>query len=408
MNEPSRASAPLLPDVGITAIVPDRWGGPWESRHQVLTRLARWFHVLWVDPAGPLRDLPHEFRTKRPALVHDAAVPPGFEIFARNVYIPHFHKRILARGTNAVRMDVARRMQTRRGVRMHVLYLWRDVFAWALDHGSHDLSVYHIDDEYTFSPTEVPLGARERRVIERAGLVVISSPGLMRRKGSINPRTVRIPNGVDYEAFVAAGARAAREAEPEDLRSIPRPRIGYTGVIKRQLDVDTLIEVARALPERNFVFVGPRRRLRDDEARWDTLAALPNVHMLGEKHFSELPRYVNGLDVCLLSYRKTAYTDQIYPLKLHEYFATGKPVVATPLESFEEFDGLLRLARSPEEWTSQIEAALQGDPQETIEARRRVAREHDWDRLAEKIALEICTDLGDEFVRRLRTALGRD
>jgi len=408
VTDSARGSAPRLGDVGITALVPDRWGGPWESRHQVLTRLARWFHVLWVDPAGSLRDLPREFRTPRPTLVHDAAVPPGFEIFGRNVLIPHFHKRVLANGTDGTRMAIARRMQTRRGVRTHVVYVWRDVFAWALDHGRHDLSVYHIDDEYTFSPTEVPLGARERRVIERAGLVVISSPGLMRRKGDLNPRTVRIPNGVDYEAFVDAGARAALEEEPDDLRAIPRPRIGYTGVLKRQLDVDTLLEVARALPARSFVFVGPRRRLREDEARWDELASLTNVHMLGEKHFSELPRYVNGLDVCLLSYRKTAYTDQIYPLKLHEYFATGKPVVATPLESFEEFDGLLRLARTPQEWTSQIESALTGDPEETVEARRRVAREHDWDRLAERIAREICNGLGGDYARRLEDALASD
>src|SRR4029453_1421101 len=39
--------SPLMPDVGVIALVPDPWTGIWQSRHYILTRLARFFHVVW-------------------------------------------------------------------------------------------------------------------------------------------------------------------------------------------------------------------------------------------------------------------------------------------------------------------------------------------------------------------------
>jgi glycosyltransferase involved in cell wall biosynthesis len=391
--------------VGITALVPDRWGSPWESRHQLLTRLAKYFNVLWVNPVGYVRHLPRILRDYRPLPVrHEAALPPGFRVFRRGYLLPRFYKQCLGEPSDRARLAAARLMLRRRGARRHVLYLWRDQFDWALERGRYDLSLYHIDDEYTFSPHEVPLGDRERRVIEAVDLVAITSPGLMRRKGHLNPRTIRVPNGVDFAAFAASEAAAAEAPEPEDLAGIPHPRVGYSGVIKRQLDIDILQHLARARPQVSFVFVGPYRRLGQDIPRWEAFRALPNVHLLGEKHFSELPRYVRGLDVCLLCYRKTAYTDQIYPLKLHEYLATGKPVVATPLESFEEFADHLLLARSAEAWPDAVDAALAERDPARAAARREVARRHDWDRLARNLAGEICSSLGGDHLARLQRA----
>jgi glycosyltransferase involved in cell wall biosynthesis len=401
------AASPALGDIGITALVPDRWGGPWESRHQFLTRLARWFHVLWVDPPGNVLDVPSRILRPRRSLTHaPEALPEGFRVFSRSYLLPRFSRPRLARLSDGARLTTARRMLSRRGVRKHVLYIWRDRFGSALDRVRHDLSCYHIDDDYTFSFDETPISDRERDLIGRADFVIVSSPGLKRRKGDINPNTIVVPNGVDFASFAAAAESAAGAGdEPRDLRDVPRPRVGYVGVIKRQLDVDAMLRLARERPRYSFVFVGPwRDNLAEEIDRWHELAGLENVHVLGEKHFSELPRYVAALDVCLLCYRRNAYTQQIYPLKLHEYFATGKPVVGPPLESFQEFRGLMHFAESPEAWSEAVDAAVREKSPEIEAARRDAARRHDWNLLAARIAEKICEALGPEDLERFASA----
>jgi len=57
-----------------------------------------------------------------------------------------------------------------------------------------------------------------------------------------------------------------------------------------------------------------------------SLARQPNVHFLGGKRIGELPGYTQHLDVCAMYYALNDYTKFIYPLKLHEYLATGRPV----------------------------------------------------------------------------------
>ncbi len=114
------------------------------------------------------------------------------------------------------------------------------------------LACYHMDDEYTFSEEEVPTDLVETRLIKRVDQVFVHSRGLFEKKGGLNPRTMVVPNGVDYDAY------ALPHPEPDDLRSVPRPRIGYTGILKTQLDWLLLLRLARRHQEWSFVFVGPR------------------------------------------------------------------------------------------------------------------------------------------------------
>lgn len=392
---------PLLPHIGVTALVPDAWGGPWESRHQLLTRLARYVHVVWVDPVGWWRE-EWSGRRRRPPrqITHTRALPPGFQIFERSRLLPNFGRWPLDYGSEYLRLRLARLLMERRGARRHVLYLWRDRFLDALERGRYDLSCYHIDDDYHFSAEEKPVSATERAVITGVDAVFITSPGLMQKKGHLNPNTVRVPNGVDFVRY------ATPQPEPADMRGIPHPRIGYVGIIKGQLDVDILLAVARRTPDRSYVFVGPQRSLHGDADKWQALAALPNVYMLGEKHFNDLAAYVQHLDVCLLCYKQNGYTRYIYPLKLHEYFAAGRPVVGTPLLSFQEFREQIAFAESADQWVQQIDRALTADTPELAAGRRAIAQQHDWDALALKVARLLCENLGEREVALLERRLG--
>src|SRR5205823_2222442 len=204
--------------------------------------------------------------------------------------------------------------------------------------------------------------------------VFTHSPALLEKKGKLNPQTAFVPNGVDYRSY------AAPYSEPVDLQPIPQPRIGYVGRIKRQLDLALLTQLAQRHSGWSFVLVGPQDGMGDRAGVLQQLAQLPNVYLLGGKPVSVLPAYTQYLDVCMLCYEVNDYTKFIYPLKLHEYLASGRPVVGSSIRSLQDFAHVIRLARTPDEWSQALQASLApaACSAEQVEARRYVARQHDW------------------------------
>jgi glycosyltransferase involved in cell wall biosynthesis len=380
------SAGPLFPHVGIVGLVPDAWTAPWQPRHQVMRRLATFFQVTWVSPAPEWR------HALAPREAGDPYPVPGLAVYRPPRWLPQVYRpaaagRLLLRA----RLRQVRRGLARRGATRTVLYLWRPGFADALD-TPHDLSVYHVDDDYAFDPDHVGLPPREREVLERVDRVVIHSPGLMDLKGGVHPHTAHVPNGVDFHAFAAA------HPEPADLAAIPRPRAGYAGWLKPQLDWALLDAVAARHPGVSFVLVGAAKhtdRLEADPA-WRSLVARPNVHRLGAKPPEALAAYPGHFDACLMPYRLDRYTDCIYPLKLHEYLATGRPVIGTPIRSLRDFAGVVALAAGPEAWDAALREALGPGAMapDAVAARRRVARAHDWWTLAGRIATLIAEPLG--------------
>lgn len=392
---------PAMPDVGVTALVAERWGTMWLSRHQILTRLARYFNVVWVDPPRTWRQ---SLTGPRPVVV-DATPPPsrGFSLYRHGPLLPKFYRPPgLRRATERARLARVRQRLARAGARRFILYVWRPSFAEALDLARYDTSCYHIADEYSFATDEQPLSPAERRLIERVDQVFVHSPALLEKKGRINPHTAYVTNGVDYDAF------AGDAPEPADLAAIPHPRIGYVGRLKSQLDWDTLMAIATRRPDWSLVMVGPIGHMGDKVEARERLFAMPNVHYLGNRSVGEIPGYTQHMDVCLLCYALTDYTRYIFPLKLHEYLAGGRPVVGSDIRTLREFPGVVKIAHDSEQWVAHIEASLAPGEMAAgrIEERRRVARAYDWNVLTETIAATLCERLGNDYARRF-AALAR-
>jgi glycosyltransferase involved in cell wall biosynthesis len=371
------------PSIGVIALVPDRWGDIVMPRHQVIARLAKHFPVVWLEPPRSWRDYVPLFGAR--AWEGDSWSEPvdGLHVLAPGWRHPSFHRPSwLADFSFRSRLVAARRRLLELGARRIALYVWRDEFAAALDLVGFDFCCYHIDDEYTFSDEERPIPEREMSILRRADQVIVHSSALLRKKGGINPRTVLIHNGVAFDAF------SEPRPEPPDMRNIPHPRIGYAGVIKKQLDLACIARLARRMPSRSFVFVGPVLYIAGKEEVLADLEKLPNVFMLGEKPAQALPQYVQHFDVCMMCYEVNDYTKYIYPLKLNEYLATGLPVVSSSIESVMEHQDVVTVARSDDEFAAAIEqslapAAMSADAKQ---ARRKAAKENDWDVLTARIA----------------------
>jgi len=310
------------------------------------------------------------------------------------------------------------------GCKKIVVYLWGLQFADTLDHIAHDLSIYNVSDEYSFSSTEVAVSSRERRLLESVGQVYIISPALMEKKGHFNPHTGFLPAGVDYKRY------ATPAPEPEDMKAIPHPRVGYLGHLKRRLDWALLLELSAAHPEWSFVFVGPKSPHGIDQAL-EEMSRRPNVHFLGGNPAERLGEYVQHFDVCTMPYVVDDYTKYIYPGKMHEYLASGHPVVSAPVRSVQEFKDVIAIANSTTEWSKArrrgvLIDANQNGPGRTIASvysvRPRpgapVSTPVDWDELTPKLEPEDFTmevvlgriaDRGDLYAPVLEDhqALGR-
>src|SRR6266480_2787126 len=387
-------SAPLFPEIGVIAFVPEEWDSVWRSRHQILTRLSQYFHVVWAEPAMGWKELWFGVGKKVGRSHNQEVLPKGFVLYQSGRWLPKLYRPAsLASWTAAQRVRRAATLLRRRGCRTIVFYLWRPDFDYALDGDSYDLSCYHIADEYSFFPSKRPLDDREVKLIKRVDQVFIHSPALIERKGHLNPHTLYVTNGVEYASF------AAPHDEPTDMQHIPHPRIGYVGTIKTQLDLGLLCELATQHPAWSLVLVGPKGYLGDDAQFVEHLAAMRNVHFLGHKPVDRVCAYQQHIDVCLLPYKFNDYTKYIYPLKLHEYLAGGKPVVGTPIRSLLEFSHVIKLAGTHDEWSRAITESLAPDAItiDQIEKRRAIARQFDWGALVHTIARSICNRLGPPY-----------
>lgn len=121
-----------------------------------------------------------------------------------------------------------------------------------------------------------------------------------------------------------------------------------------------------------------------------------NVHFLGHRPTEIACAYPQHMEVWLLPYKVNDYTKYIYPLKLHEYLAGGKPIVGTPIRPLLDFAHVIKLASTQEEWSRALTESLAPDAVsiDQIQKRRSIARQVDWETVVHDIASSMCNRLG--------------
>jgi len=132
------------------------------------------------------------------------------------------------------------------------------------------------------------------------------------------------------------------------------------------------------------------------------MSSLKNVYFLGPKSVTALAAYPQHFDVCVMPYRVDDYTDNIYPLKLHEYLASGRPIVGSPIRTLRDFGEVIALAEGLEQWSGALYEAIgpAASAPAAVAARQRVALEQDWEWLVHSQAQTICERLGPQYSDR--------
>jgi glycosyltransferase involved in cell wall biosynthesis len=363
-----------------------RWDGLWQRHQQLMSRLAARHRILYVESPrdawsllrGRARAAAGRGRASRPRAVPDTlhrvspVVPFSLRRYPR---LAAAHHRLLLSRLRAVLKTLA----------MHEPILWicypqAEYFAGRLNEA---FACYDCCDELTdVSARIAPLvREQERRILDKVRFVFATSEPLRDRLSRLHPDVHVLPNGADVEHFARGGP------PPADLAAIPRPHVGFAGSIQHWVDTDLIAAAARRRPEWSWVLVGG---VHADVAALDNL---PNVHLLGEKPYEELPGYVRSFDACLVPFRAKPITHAADPIKVYEYLAAGKPVVSTPIPRVEALGDCVRIARDEAALVAEIGAAMAQDTDAARQARIAVARQHSWD--ARIALLDRLWDAGD-------------
>jgi glycosyltransferase involved in cell wall biosynthesis len=349
-----------------------RWNFVFQRPQHLMCRFAREMNVIyWEEPC--------EIGRKETAYlqVREADHANGVRIV-----VPHLPEGM---------PDHAREAALKRLLDAHVASLRGNLIAWYYTpmmrpfsrHLDTDLTVYDAMDElskFRFAPAK--LLDLEQELIDEANIVFTGGSSLYEAKKDRHDNVHCFPSSVDRVHFLKA---RARQFDPADQEELPRPRLGFYGVIDERFDTELLARAADMRPDWSFVMLGPVVKIAQED-----LPRRPNIHYLGAKTYAELPAYLSGWDVALMPFAMNESTEFISPTKTPEYLAGGKPVVSTPVRDvvrhYGHFDGVLiaadaetfvaacdqalELGRHPESgWLAQADLILSATSWDTTQAR---------------------------------------
>jgi glycosyltransferase involved in cell wall biosynthesis len=360
------------------------WDGDPLSKVHIMRILSRDNRVLWVNsignraPKANTHDLRRIWKKLSSFTEGIREVEPNLFVLAP-LAIPFYgSEAVRTANRELLRVQVKRAMKQ---LRFQRPISWSFLPASAPVSGTlgEEFVVYHCVDEFSaFSDTNGRhIAELEERLLRKADLVITSAERLRENKAKVNPRTVLVRHGVDFQHFVKACD--AGTAIPEDIASLPKPIIGFFGLVADWVDQEAIIATAKAHPEGSVVIIGKVAPDCDVSA----LKAVPNIHMLGRKTYASLPGYCRAFDVALMPFTVNELTLNANPLKVREYLAAGLPVVSTDIPEVRKV-GLCKMATSTEDFVRKVDECLAEGPGPNRERAERIFHES-WEARVEEI-----------------------
>lgn len=341
------------------------WHTPyWTNKQHMARQLALYSGpVLYIESIG-LRglklssrmDLGRIWARLRKATCPLTEPEPGITVFSPLV-LPMGHSRRWVRRLNAwlLMRGIRRFLCKHAHGQKPSLWTYHPFIQDILDALQHETCVYHcVDDLAAIPGMATGFKKAEAWLLERANVVFTTSAALTERCAAVSSNVHFLSNVADVAHFQTAH----EEAEPAVFASIPRPRIGYVGVLSDfKVNFPLIEEIASARPEWQWVLIGTEREGQADPVL-ARLRALPNVHCLGYCEYARLPCILGALDCATLPTLLNDYTRSMFPMKYFEYLAAGLPVVSTPLDFTRTHSAGLFVAKDVAAFEAALAAAL--------------------------------------------------
>jgi glycosyltransferase involved in cell wall biosynthesis len=226
---------------------------------------------------------------------------------------------------------------------------------------------------------------------------------LIIREGGISPEKILvIPNGVDCVRFDPIRCQSQRLFDG--------PTIGFISALVRWHRLDVLLEAMSELKRLgvtiNLVVAGDGPMRVEWESLVEELGLIDQVNFLGHISWDDIPGLIAGVD---LGYVGNAPMDigVMYhsPLKMYEYMAMGKPVLAAKNEDSIRLitdgeNGFLFEALNQNDLQRKIKEALNSSGQWKImgeNARKLVVKEASWTSRVEEMLGKISSLQAEEI-----------
>ena len=226
----------------------------------------------------------------------------------------------------------------------------------------------------------------EPKIIAKSDMAMGNSTLFCEELKKYNPHVYLLETGVNIDLYDAK----KKYQIPIGIEKIPHPIIGYVGSIYSiRLDEELLCKLAEKRLGYNFVFTGPE----DDCFKKSKLHEMKNVVFTGSQKLTELPAYISAFDVCLNPQKVNEITMGNYPLKIDEYLALGKPVVATDTPIMDEvFKDQVHLAKNADDYLTFIDTGVEESKNPDLKIKRiKFAMTHSWENRV-KILYQIISD----------------
>ncbi len=353
------------------------------SSHHLARQFSKYFRVFYVDSPGirnmkgSKRDLIRMVKKVMRFLRGAEEVAPNLKVVTF-LQVPLHGIPWVSRLNQVFLRLTARWLMWKEGIRDPIAWFHLPHMATLLGTLGECLSVYYCTDDHQAYP-----GVNAERIRQMDGLLCrnvdllfcVSEP-LLAKKRQFNPTAMLSPHGVDVHHFQLAQSPTTKI--PEEISSISAPIVGYFGLVGGWLALDLLKYLAEQRPQWNFVLIG---RVTDPERT----PTAKNLHFLGSRPYSELPRYGKAFSVAIIPYAfESDWTYYANPLKLKEYLALGKPVVATSTPEIDKYADVVEIAKSPEEFLQAIDKVLsREDTEQRIQTRLSKVSSQSWEARAE-------------------------
>lgn len=204
-------------------------------------------------------------------------------------------------------------------------------------------------------------------------LTIATASGLADDLRNLGATPLLVPHGVEVERF------AGDHPVPQELREAERPLVGHVGLLDDYIALEAIREVAESLDSGTVVLVGGANV---DVAQLQH----PRVRILGRVPYEKIPGYLSAFDVCLAPFRVNRLTIAVNPIKLREYLAAGRPVVATDLPEMRPYADVVELVADPSDFPAAVQRVLhRGDDADAVARRRARVADASWDAIADRI-----------------------
>ena len=242
--------------------------------------------------------------------------------------------------------------------------------------------VYHCVDRHSAYKGQIDpalVDAMERELATRADIVFCTSAGLYNTLKEHNPNCHMIPNGSNYDIFSLA---AAPLPEPEELKGLSRPILGFTGAFQECIDYAVMAAAANAVPGATLVLIGHKNPNADMSA----LDGMGNVKIIASMPQKRLVAYMAHFDVCLNPFKEGGLAMDVSSLKFYDYLSAGKPIASTPAtRQVLDYAEIIYLGSGPEGFADACKRALAETGDELKNKRMEYGRLTSWDARAAEI-----------------------